>query len=58
MPAPATPQRCSGCTRWADVITTVVWGDRIGQLCATCAFYYKALRLRPESRYLHWESPE
>jgi hypothetical protein len=58
MPRPLRPHQCAGCARWVDLVTSVTWGDQIGRICARCAFYYKALRLRPESAHLAWPLPE
>jgi hypothetical protein len=52
------PQTCSGCCRTFDLLSSVIWGDAIGHLCATCAFYYRRLRQRQDSVHLYWSQPE
>jgi hypothetical protein len=56
-PPPRQPCLCAGCARWVDLTVTVLWGDRLTQLCCECAAGYEQLRLRPESVHLHWRLP-
>ena len=50
--------KCAGCGEWHETLGHVLWGDGTAWLCGRCMTWYRQLRTRPETLYLHWPPPK